>query len=456
MPRPLDDDLPRGSAPGRRGSSGDRLPGARDGLNTRTLTLVGGFALAVGATVAVFVTDNRVYLRIAVLAVAWAFVLATLAVGRRSADQVSAEAREARLRHAYELELEREVTARREYELELEHDLRRESEDAMRDELDALRAEIASLARLRDEVAGVSAMRHDLADLAALRDDVARVAELRDDVAALTAFRADLGQLAELRADLSRFRAELGEQLSSEMLVERIVMRTQGGRLGPDTGRFEQSVRPLDVSSRWADDSPPRELTGGWPAIRLDDSRQTSHVEPVRADRSVPGSAPSTSAMWSSAPETSAFPSVAPTPPPAPSPDPTETPLEWLTARSLVDPAPVRPAPPPPVPPSTQVRASVAARPSPRPRPTPPPPSVRLQADLAPVRRRPDEAGSSTAERPVASANQPAPGAPGTDGRLAEILAENGVSPATGSRRRHRYRDDDEPDDVLARVLGLR
>jgi hypothetical protein len=428
-------------------------------VSTRTLTLVGGFALAIGATVAVFFTDNRVYLRIAVLAVAWAFVLATLAVGRRSADQVTAEAREARLRHAYELELEREVTARREYELELEHDLRRESEDSMRDELDALRTEIASLARLRDEVGHVSALRHNLADLAALRDDVARVAALRDDVAALTAFRSDLGQLAELRADLGRFRTELSEQLSSEMLVERVVMRTQGGRLGPDTGRFEQPVRPLDVPSRWADDTPPRELTGGWPAIRLDDPRDTPDVEPARVDRSLPGGPPATSTTWSSAPETSAFPSVAPSPSPPVPPDPMETPLEWLTARSLVDAAPVRPASPPPVPPSTQGRPSVPARPSPhpRPRPTPPPPSVRLQADLAPVRRRPDDAGSSTAERPLAPAS-PSPGAPapGTDARLAEILAENGVSPATGSRRRHRYRDDDEPDDVLARVLGLR
>jgi hypothetical protein len=45
--------------------------------------------------------------------------------------------------------------------------------------------------------------------------------------------------------------------------------------------------------------------------------------------------------------------------------------------------------------------------------------------------------------------------APGAthDKRLADILAENGVSPTTGGRRRRRYRDDDEPDDVLARVL---
>jgi hypothetical protein len=49
-------------------------------------------------------------------------------------------------------------------------------------------------------------------------------------------------------------------------------------------------------------------------------------------------------------------------------------------------------------------------------------------------------------------AAEPEP-APPRNNRLAEILAENGISPSTG-RRRRRYRDEDEPDDVLARVLG--
>ena len=55
----------------------------------------------------------------------------------------------------------------------------------------------------------------------------------------------------------------------------------------------------------------------------------------------------------------------------------------------------------------------------------------------------------------VAVREEPAPDPePTTQGtRVAEILAENGVSPATGGRRRRRYRDDDESDDVLARVL---
>src|SRR5215218_3538813 len=237
----------------------------------RTLLLAGGFLLAALATLAVFLTDNAQYLRVAVVAVAWAFVLAMFAAGRRGTDRAAAAAREAELRRAYELELEREVAARREYELGLESELRRETEDAMRYELDALRGDIAGLAGLRDEVARVSELRGDLAALSSLREDVARVAALRDDVAALTSLRHDLGQLAELRSEMGRLRAELTEQLSSEMLVERIVMRTQASRLPADPGRPDIAVRPLDVPAAWQDDTPPRELTGGWPAIRLDD-----------------------------------------------------------------------------------------------------------------------------------------------------------------------------------------
>src|SRR5215207_7307620 len=257
MPRRADDDVaPRPGAP-----------------STRTLTLVGGFVLAAAATLAVFLTDNPQYLRVAVVAVAWAFVLAAFAAGRRSTDRVAAAARELELRQTYALELEREVAARHEYELELENELRRETEDSLRYELDALRGDIAALSGLRDEVARVSGLRGDIAALTSLRDEVARVAALRDDVVALNSLREELGQLAELRADMGRLRAELTEQLSSEMLVERIVMRTQASRLTSDLR--DAPAAALDAAAGRGDDVPPRELTGGWPAVRLDEPRET-------------------------------------------------------------------------------------------------------------------------------------------------------------------------------------
>jgi hypothetical protein len=508
-----------------------------DAPRTRTLVQAGGFALAALATLAVFTTDNPQYLRVAVVAVAWAFVLATFAAGRRDTDRVAAAAREAELRQAYEAELDREVAARREYELELEHELRREAEDAMRYELDALRGDIAALSGLRDEVARVSELRGDLAALSGLRDEVARVAALRDDVAALMALRQDLGQLAELRADMGRLRAELAEQLSSEMLVERIVMRTQASRMPTDGARLD---------SGWADDVPPRELTGGWPAIRLDQPRETSHFEEVRVERSgvrppVPHSLdaagsggrdvsraeplpwdaplptwdlPGTSG-WPVAPATAAWPGI-PTPPDAhvPSRHAVDEPAGPPTTMTPIAPASIARPPAPVSPPTTMTPIAPAsiARP-PAPAPPPPPPLWQSTPDPAPatpfqdVRRPPlerppvpppvaatppspldwlaarsllDEPSPPAPSLPEARTSHrpavpPAPPlrvddrgsyrvavrdaepatAPGSarEKRLADILAENGVSPTTGGRRRRRYRDDDEPDDVLARVL---
>ncbi|SEK45386.1 hypothetical protein SAMN04515665_102200 [Blastococcus sp. DSM 46786] len=440
---------------------------------TRALLQAGGFVLAVGATLAVFLTDNAQLLRVAVVAVAWAFVLATFAAGRRGTDRARAAAREAELRRAYELELEREVSARREYELELENELRREAEDAMRDELDALRGEIASLTGLRDEVARVAGMRGDIAALGELRDEVARVAALRDDVAALAGLRAELGQLGALREDMGRLRAELAEQLSSEMLVERIVMRTQASRL-------DGSARTLE-GAPWSDDAPPRELTGGWPAIRLDEPRPTQQFEQVRTSTwsAVPPSAPVPPPVRAAAPPPPVRPPVPPVPgrpsapsgfgrheraaaheddpylgsaalrrgvaeppvtvhspvvtpsstlPPSPPAAP-PSPLEWLAARSFVEP----PAPP--------------------------------RIDDAPRRRRTDEAVepaplaefAPTTAQPAVTPTWAAPqepDRPATPVRLAQILAENGATPASGGRRRRRYREDGESDDVLARVLG--
>lgn len=478
----------------------DDAPGASAVLGMRLLPAAAGFLLAVGATLAVFLTDNPQLLRVAVVAVAWAFVLATFAAGRRGGDRAAAAAREAQLHRFYEHELDLEVAARREYELELENELRREAEEAMRDELDALRGELAALADLRGQVAGVAALRNDVAALAGLRDEVARVAALREDIAALGSLRSDLGQLHELRDDMGRLRAELTEQLSSEMLVERIIMRTQASRLPGEGVRLEDPARAVD-GAIWGDD-PPRELTGGWPAVRLDEPRETRQFEQVRVERT--GTRPAsgagssfgethTSASWTPpAPATAMFHGPQPSrlgPPPAaagssaavpaepspaeppvgptttafplasPSPaEPAPSPLDWLASRSLLD----DPAPPlPPVP----------ARPSPRRRRGDEPARPPAPEALAPTNRRPrpapaqvprveDPSGYRVATPgPAVPVPPPMPPSgpatsPGSEKRLSEILAENGGTPPSGGRRRRRYREDGESDDVLARVLG--
>jgi hypothetical protein len=472
----------RGAAPARQPARPSPGGGRVD---LRTVLLAGGGLLAVVATVLVFLTDDPDMLRVAVVAVAWAFVLATFVAGRRRGEQAASAGREAALRRTYEQELEREVAARREYELELENDLRREAEDSMRSELDALRGELSGLTELRREVAKVAELREDVAGLSALRDEVARMAALRDDVLPLTALRTELAQLGELRSDLGRLRTELVEQLSSEMLVERIVMRTQGTRLS--AGEPDR----LDAPS-WRDD-PPRELTGGWPAVRLDEQSVTQQYERVQVDRPAPR-------PWE--PTTGGLTAPAPPPPYAALSQPFTTPSQPVvppafqaSPQPTPTPEPVRAEAEPPVwttpGPTTEAyslslppRSRHAAEPEPSAEPAPSPlewlassslldsPGAELSTDdPGPRRRRTDGDVPSwatpddvrTTERPAAGYSfgeaAPAPSgnrdqAPGGHSRLDEILAESGVQPASGSRRRRRYRDEDgSDDDVLSRVL---
>jgi hypothetical protein len=109
----------------------------------------------------------------------------------------------------------------------------------------------------------------------------------------------------------------------------------------------------------------------------------------------------------------------------------------------------------PPPPPSPQPQTRMTLRPE-----VPPPaelrpeiPPYRLRHEGGAAREQPDERSGYRTVTP----SEPAPpvSEPTTQGtRVAEILAENGVTPPSGGRRRRRYRDDDETDDVLARVLG--
>lgn len=371
----------------------------------RTAGLAGGFVLAVAATVVVFATDDPQVLRLAVVGAAWAFVLPALATSRRmrapvrdrsapdgvelaAAERAAAE-REAELRPAYPLHLERGTGARREHELRVENDLRRATEQAVRSELQALRAELAQVVELRRE----------MGDVAGLRRDLAGVAELRRDLA----------QLTELRADVGRLRAELTEQLSGEMLIERIMLRTQSIRTGPGTAE-SPATRTIDAVG-WDEAAP--ELTAPRPAVQLGDlpgAGGTRQLDEVRAEPDRPA------------------PSVT-TPPP---------PLDWLAERSLLEP------PPPPAAAGPRRRRTDDPRPA---------------VEAAP-------ADQVTTERPAARAERPpVPGQPWTapaeppareegSSRLAEILAESRVSPSSGGRRRRRYQQDGETDDVLSRVLG--
>ncbi|MFI5584528.1 DUF6779 domain-containing protein [Amycolatopsis sp. NPDC051758] len=107
--------------------------------------LVVGFVLAIGATLALVLSDDLRYLRLGIVAALWAALIgAFLAVKyRKHAAQSEDAVSEAQA--VYELELEREIAARREYELEVEAENRTVADSRGREELEALRAEVSAL-----------------------------------------------------------------------------------------------------------------------------------------------------------------------------------------------------------------------------------------------------------------------------------------------------------------------
>jgi hypothetical protein len=262
--------------------------------------LVLGLVLAAGATAAVFFTENPLYLRVALLAVCWAFVVAAFLAGNRRADQLAAAAHEVELRHAYDLELEREVAARHEYEAELESRLRHETEDAVRAELSQLRGELAALTEMKGELAGLGELR-----------------------AALTG-------LGELRADLGRMRSELTEQLSGELHIERMVMRAQSVRGPAPSASGQDDRRTVDGVAAWAPQV--SGSAGGWEVDRWAESRVVpaeAAPRPVLGQPPVPPPADS----W-----LGAEPAAGRRPP---------SPIEWLVEESVLEPW-VQPSPPSP------------------------------------------------------------------------------------------------------------
>ncbi len=243
----------------------DGRPGAgggRPGSARRAAGLALGCGAAVAATAVVFLSDDPQVLRIAVVSVAWACLLAAFATARPARDDAertaapasgpdvragSAREAEPRVTHAREADLRaahaRELDALRDAERARSDEVRRDAEAGVRRELDALRAELAGL-------------REGLSGLDALRSEVAAVGALHGEL------RGDLAELGALRTDLGRLRTELTDrlagELSGELRLERVVVHAQSVRTGP--GR-----EPLGPATAWEADVA-RELTGSRPA----------------------------------------------------------------------------------------------------------------------------------------------------------------------------------------------
>jgi hypothetical protein len=370
--------------------------------------------LAAMATAAVFLVES-LQLRVGLLAVCWGVLIGGLVTGGRQGNPVTAPAPDAEPQLAYGREPEREVAERAEVEVELEGQVRQETDDAMREELAQLRAEVAGLSELRADLAALGRLRTEIAALTELRAELAGLSRLRSELAGLSELRAELAGLGALREDLARMRSELTEQLSGELLVERLVMRAQSVRgpaatADPGSGRTVEGPPSWDVD-RWEatrvvpalpEETGPRPLTGP-PWVP---PRQTPRVqrEPDDARGTTITPLPS---YDSAAYDSAAYDDL------------------LFGSRSAVPPS------------------------------EGPPHGSRAHGHRAHEHRaHGHRAHGSTAPEP-AGARQPEPQG---HARLEEILAANGAQATSGGRsHRRRHREEDEGtagDDVLSRVLG--
>src|SRR4051794_28900466 len=139
--------------------------------------LVVGFVLAVGATLALVLSDDLRYLRLAIVAALWAALIGAFLAVKYRKHAAHSEDAVAEAQAVYELELEREIAARREYELEIEAENREASESRSRDELDALRAEVTALRESLQSLFGGEV----LLERVALTAQATRMRSLKDD-----------------------------------------------------------------------------------------------------------------------------------------------------------------------------------------------------------------------------------------------------------------------------------
>jgi hypothetical protein len=112
---------------------------------------------AAAAVLAVGTQDARL-LRLGLVAALWAALLGAFAAAQMRREARSSAEHAARLRSAYQLELEREVTARRAHTLTVERELREQVELIQRQELGELRAELAAVRANLERLGGAPVM----------------------------------------------------------------------------------------------------------------------------------------------------------------------------------------------------------------------------------------------------------------------------------------------------------
>src|SRR6266498_2230450 len=116
--------------------------------------LIGAVVFAAAATGLLVLTDQQKWLRLGIVAALWAALTGAFLAARYRKQLSDQRDTAAERQEIYELELEREVAARREHELTVEAEARRKAEEASRDDIAALRNELANLRQSLESLMG--------------------------------------------------------------------------------------------------------------------------------------------------------------------------------------------------------------------------------------------------------------------------------------------------------------
>ncbi|NIH86779.1 DUF6779 domain-containing protein [Amycolatopsis granulosa] len=232
-----------------------------------------GLVLVVGATIPLVLADDVRFMRLGIVAALWAALIGAFLAVRYRRQATDTEEAVAQAQEVYELELEREIAARREFELEVEAETRQRIESESRSELDALRAEIASLRDNLQNLFGGEV----LLERVALTAQATRMRALREEQRVVEPGPAKPVQIA---AATKREGADRPTEFI-ERVREKEAARSGGRPSAPEPRRPEVS---LDLPARRVVNAEPvdAERTRVQPAAKKPERPQARPVEPSR------------------------------------------------------------------------------------------------------------------------------------------------------------------------------
>ncbi|NIH78151.1 DUF6779 domain-containing protein [Amycolatopsis viridis] len=238
-----------------------------------------GLVLVVGATIPLVLADDVRFMRLGIVAALWAALIGAFLAVRYRRQATDTEEAVAQAQEVYELELEREIAARREFELEVEAETRQRIESESRSELDALRAEIASLRDNLQNLFGGEV----LLERVALTAQATRMRALREEQRVVEPGPAKPVQIAAAKKREGTDRpTEFIERVR-----EKEAARTGGRPSAPEPRRPEVS---MDLPARRVVNAEPvdAERTRVQPAAKKPERTQARAAEPSRPAPSRP------------------------------------------------------------------------------------------------------------------------------------------------------------------------